>query len=213
MKFRKKPATGVAEEPDKHAAFESWCMSNCGFNRSQLARLGDGYCLPSIDFMWKGYAAHAVSQSQVAAVRTLERLGYAYYGGVEWKPPRGERPAWLDPHFDGSVDEKALATAQEIALMWGRDRSQFVSRIQVAVRSAMDWMRRAAPPVEHSTSVDDLAFTQTTDARQWAEAFQRIVLDKGVLIDVDLMIGWFANAIERGRDAGAQRPERDDGDA
>jgi hypothetical protein len=38
-----------------------------------------------------------------------------------------------------SWDEKALATAQEIALMWGQGRSQFVSRIQVAVMDAMRW--------------------------------------------------------------------------
>ncbi|WP_206002544.1 hypothetical protein [Paraburkholderia antibiotica] len=142
-----------------------------------------------------------------AAVRTLELRGYTYLNGAQmWKPPCGKRPAWLV--LDGDIDEKALETAREISQMWGRDRSQFVSRIQVAVRAAMDWMRRAVPSVEaveHSTSVDDLAFTQTTDALQWAEAFDRIVLAKGVPIDVDLMLTWFANAIERGRDAGAQR--------
>ncbi|MEI7296657.1 hypothetical protein WCQ02_31325 [Paraburkholderia tropica] len=50
-----------------------------------------------------------------------------------------ERPAWRD--HPAALDAKALATAQEIALMWGQDRSQFVSRIQVAVRDAMDWVR------------------------------------------------------------------------
>lgn len=43
-----------------------------------------------------------------------------------------------------NIDAIALAAAQEIALMWGRDRSQFVSKIQVAVARAM----RAAQPAE-----------------------------------------------------------------
>ena len=37
------------------------------------------------------------------------------------------------------LDGRALAAAYEIALMWGQDRSQFVSRIQFEVRRAMDW--------------------------------------------------------------------------
>jgi Mg-chelatase subunit ChlI len=53
-----------------------------------------------------------------------------------------ERAAWRD--HPAALDAKALATAQEITLMWGRDRSQFVSRIQVAVRDAMDWVRAAS---------------------------------------------------------------------
>lgn len=48
-----------------------------------------------------------------------------------------------DARDTADIDTKALATAQEIALMWGRDRSQFVSRIQVAVREAMEWMRKS----------------------------------------------------------------------
>lgn len=66
---------------------------------------------------------------------------------------------------------------------------------------------------EHATSVDDLAFTQTTDALRWAEAFERIVLAKGVRVDVDLMLAWFANAIERGRDAGRAQSAGADGGA
>lgn len=147
----------------------------------------------------------------VAAVRTLEALRYTYLDGAEmWKPPRGKRPAWLD--FDGAVDEKALATAREIALMWGRDRSQFVSRIQVAVRGAMDWMRRSMPsaaPNEHGTDVDDLAFAQSFDAVEWAQAFERIVLDKGVTIDSDLMLAWFSSSLMRGWDEREQRAQND----
>ncbi|TFZ45653.1 hypothetical protein E5C33_09260 [Stenotrophomonas maltophilia] len=45
---------------------------------------------------------------------------------------------WRD--HSAAVDSKALATATEIALMWGKDRSQFVSRIQAAVIDAMQWM-------------------------------------------------------------------------
>jgi len=38
------------------------------------------------------------------------------------------------------------------------------------------------------------------DAEKWAEAFKQIVLDRGLIIDEDLMIGWFANAIEVAHD-------------
>jgi hypothetical protein len=27
-----------------------------------------------------------------AAIKTLERIGYTYHGGEEWKPPLGEKP-------------------------------------------------------------------------------------------------------------------------
>lgn len=39
----------------------------------------------------------------------------------------------------GDLDGRALAAAYDIALMWGEDRSQFVAKIQIAVRKAMDW--------------------------------------------------------------------------
>lgn len=48
---------------------------------------------------------------------------------------------WRD--HQAAIDAKALATATEISLMWGRDRSQFVSRIQVAVTEAMMWLKPA----------------------------------------------------------------------
>jgi hypothetical protein len=53
--------------------------------------------------------------------------------------------AWRD--HQAAIDSKALATATEIALMWGQDRSQFVSRIQVAVIDAMLWLKGALPDV------------------------------------------------------------------
>ena len=34
-------------------------------------------------------------RSKDAAVKTLERLGYTYHGGVEWKPPLG-KPKFID---------------------------------------------------------------------------------------------------------------------
>lgn len=42
----------------------------------------------------------------------------------------------------------------------------------------------------------------TTDAQVWAREFMRTVIDNGALIDEGFMLGWFANAIETGRDAG-----------
>jgi hypothetical protein len=50
------------------------------------------------------------------------------------------RPAPADP----TMDAKALATAEQIALMWAEDRTQFVAKIQVAVIDAMTWAPRPA---------------------------------------------------------------------
>ena len=38
------------------------------------------------------------------------------------------------------------------------------------------------------------------DARIWAEEFQKKIVNKGIKIDEDLMLGWFANAIMSGYD-------------
>jgi hypothetical protein len=38
------------------------------------------------------------------------------------------------------------------------------------------------------------------DAKDWAEAFCKIASTKGLNIDEDWMVGWFANALMRGYD-------------
>lgn len=43
------------------------------------------------------------------------------------------------------------------------------------------------------------------DAQVWAETFQKVVVDGGITIDSELMLGWFANAIMAGYDH-ARRP-------
>lgn len=58
------------------------------------------------------------------------------------------------------IDAKALATAQEIALMWGEDRSQFVSRIQLAVLDSMKWILTA----QHHRAAYEEGWN---DALQW----------------------------------------------
>lgn len=62
----------------------------------------------------------------------------AYAAALAARQPVGETAPWR--YNSAAVDSKALATATEIALMWGKDRSQFVSRIQAAVIDAMQWM-------------------------------------------------------------------------
>lgn len=44
----------------------------------------------------------------------------------------------------------------------------------------------------------------TTDGQIWAQEFMRLFGDRRDEIDEDLMIGWFANAIETGRSAGSR---------
>ena len=49
----------------------------------------------------------------------------------------------------------------------------------------------------------DLSFSETTDARKWGRAFlDRLAMNPDLASDEGTMIGWFANAIERGRSAG-----------
>lgn len=47
-----------------------------------------------------------------------------------------------------------------------------------------------------SMSGPELLASVRDDAHKWAEAFQQIVIDRGIPLTDSLMIGWFANAIE-----------------
>ena len=47
----------------------------------------------------------------------------------------------------------------------------------------------------------------TTDAQVWAQEFMKVYDDLVIVIDEGLMIGWFANAIEVGRAAGASEKQ------
>lgn len=46
----------------------------------------------------------------------------------------------------------------------------------------------------------------TFDAEIWAAEFQRSVIDRGVHIDKELMLAWFANAIMAGHDYARNHP-------
>ena len=70
-------------------------------------------------------------------------------------------------------------------------------------------------------TVDEALLRSTTDARVWAEEFCRAfaghtvtnredVFGDGGPVDVGLMIGWFANAIEVGRAAGQHSGRSED---
>ena len=50
--------------------------------------------------------------------------------------------------------------------------------------------------------MDPRELYSTTDAHVWAKEFIRMKNLHNFDIDEDLMIGWFANAIETGRSAG-----------
>lgn len=64
-----------------------------------------------------------------------------------------------------------------------------------------------SPVVSDEVEVDFPAFDQTTDARRWARAFIKNAYASANPVQFSLdegnLIGWFANAIERGRNAGA----------
>lgn len=44
--------------------------------------------------------------------------------------------------------------------------------------------------------------TGTRDATVWAKEFLKTVIENGIMIDEEYMVGWFANAIETGYDLG-----------
>ncbi len=46
------------------------------------------------------------------------------------------------------------------------------------------------------------------DAQKWAQEFCKITKQKNLKIDEDLMIGWFANAIEHSADVRRWRKEK-----
>ena len=48
------------------------------------------------NFVISGIGDVATEHTAAAAIRTLQRLGYTYTGGVEWRAPIGRRPAFLD---------------------------------------------------------------------------------------------------------------------
>ncbi len=44
-----------------------------------------------------------IDKARIAAMRTLERLGYTYHGGEEWKPPLGEPKDTLSRLADATL--------------------------------------------------------------------------------------------------------------
>ena len=48
------------------------------------------------------------------------------------------------------------------------------------------------------------------DAAKWASEFQTHIVDGGITIDQELMVGWFANAIMAGFDYARNHPEEAD---
>lgn len=48
------------------------------------------------NFVISGIGDYATEHAAAAAIRTVQRLGYTYTGGVEWRPSIGRRPAFLD---------------------------------------------------------------------------------------------------------------------
>lgn len=57
------------------------------------------------------------SKRGLAAIRTLESLGYAWNGGEQWKPPLGEKPKWLETEVDYErLDENTKLS--ELVAIW-----------------------------------------------------------------------------------------------
>jgi hypothetical protein len=100
---------------------------------------------------------------QRAAVRTLERLKYTWHGGVEWKPPLGNAPAWVLDEEERQRQERerlhaptradALALAMEYAvdplnadgLEWLRAWSEGDAE---AEREFKAWLERRPDPTK-----------------------------------------------------------------
>lgn len=53
-----------------------------------------------------------------AAIKTLERLGYTYHGGEQWKPPVGRVPEWLDDPIGPASLPVRLLEVTQAAFQW-----------------------------------------------------------------------------------------------
>lgn len=80
------------------------------------------------------------ARSGEAAIRTLERKGYTYHGGIEWKPPLGPAPDFnllaaknaeierLRAALRGAMGGDLAALAGALCRMDGEDPDALVSR-------------------------------------------------------------------------------------
>ncbi len=64
------------------------------------------------------------------------------------------------------------------------------------------------PPPYNWRSTPELLAYMGTDGSKWAEEFCKIAKDHGQDLDEGWVIGWFANAIEAGREVGRRDPDR-----
>lgn len=71
-----------------------------------------------------GFSEAEIRKARLEAADLIETLA-----GLAWR------------NSERVMEAKALATAEEIAHMWGSSREQFVTRIQVAVLDAMRWAK------------------------------------------------------------------------
>jgi hypothetical protein len=52
-----------------------------------------------------------------------------------------------------------------------------------------------------------MSLNDSTDPLEWSEEFMKVVKEKGVEVDEDFMLGWFANAIMAGYDKARRKYE------
>ncbi|WP_322997901.1 hypothetical protein [Castellaniella sp.] len=168
--------------------------------RTLLSRYGSGQPKPSNSTELKQPAASAEPAVWVAAdtlysahPTCISSLAYMsqidHDRGREYVPlaiinhhasPVAQEPLMPWRGHWGAIDAKALSTAQEIALMWGADRSQFVSRIQIAVIEAMLWMQDGvAAPVAARAQPSAQAKCQTCGGRGWVGGPSYYTPDEG----------------------------------
>ena len=77
---------------------------------------------------------HPIPRALTAAIATLQRLGYTYHGGEQWKPPLGQRPAWLDesPVMRALMMPQFRETdAEKLGRLQGHELSEALSRIKL----------------------------------------------------------------------------------
>lgn len=110
-----------------------------------------------------------VERATITRARMIEILSEAIESD---RQQRGESTTPWRAH-EAVIDAKALATAQEIALMWGEDRSQFVSRIQLAVLDSMKWILTAQ---HHWTAYEE----GWKDALQWNKPYEQKIRDEAL---------------------------------
>lgn len=179
----------LREHPDANVKCEV-----CGGRKSACAAIGhrpdrDRGVLWHLDDLAKEPVAdrHTEPDSRwlgECAIRTLERLGYTYTGGSEWRPPLGKKPVWLDGVLSDEAVDRILSThipGGSQARWWflPHDLPQGLANVRDVVRRML-------------TTYNKVTATPATPAAPSIGTASMYAQQHGLAVTTEWMIGWNA---------------------